>query len=204
MSGDPVRTERHHDVGPLLVEDRAIRSTSSARRHVGQPAVGIAEPLVPVRRPAERRSRPGGPPPAGRRRGSPGWRRSPRRSPRPRRRWRAPGRTGSPDRPVQRDQRRRPRTRRRPGGRRPRPASRHAARRTGGQGSSRSTERCKNRVASRSVTGPRRGQVAVVPAVHALDVAQRGGEKDLVGGLGLLGRSRCARDRRTIPAAARG
>ena len=192
MAGDAVRAERGYDVGSLLAEHGRDPVDQLVERHVRQAAVGIAEPLVPVRRPAE---------------DAPGVASSTRRT--------APRVSGvAPlpfrDRPaltvggvhqeepelgigqVQRDDRGDPvrvvvRVR-----------HDHAQRPTHGhtlasdvpvrsgieQVRRQLTEQRSDPFGDR----PRSGQLALVPAVHALDVAQGGGEEDLVGRLRLLGR----------------
>src|SRR5215207_5120655 len=53
MTGDAVRAEGGHDVGSLLAEHGRDPVDQLVERHVRHAAVGIAEPLVPVRRPAD-------------------------------------------------------------------------------------------------------------------------------------------------------
>jgi DNA-binding transcriptional MerR regulator len=52
VPGDAVRSEGEHDVRALLGQDTATRSVSSPSTLV-EPAVGVTEPLLPIRDPAE-------------------------------------------------------------------------------------------------------------------------------------------------------
>jgi hypothetical protein len=53
VAGDPLRPEGHHHIGSLLVKDADQMGHQLAAGHLGEPAVGIAQPLVSVREAAE-------------------------------------------------------------------------------------------------------------------------------------------------------
>ena len=58
MPGDPVRAERDDDVGALLAKDRGDAFDELIERDVGQPVVGVAQPFVAIRAPAQGDPRP--------------------------------------------------------------------------------------------------------------------------------------------------